>query len=149
MLMAKWISEYKTCEFHDYRNYPVECHTRKGLWICAKRHLQHQWGKMQSPVHTHSYKYISYMITFKLKSNSCRCLFPVLPVLSPVHRSVCWCWSHRDRSGKFPSSLSVLSLQSIFARFAPADHVSSAPLSFPYGLCNHTEEDYSEAFPQL
>lgn len=32
----------------------------------------------------------------------------VLPVLSPVHRSVRWGGSHCDRSGKLPSSLSIL-----------------------------------------
>lgn len=58
-------------------------------------------------------------------------LVAVLPVLSPIHRSVRRRRSHCDRSGKLPSGLFILSLKSISARFVSPDHESSAPLLIP------------------
>lgn len=78
------------------------------------------------------------------------CLFPVLPVLSPVHRSVRRGRSHCDRSGKLPvQSLHPLpfspSLHGLYQQIMCQELLSS----FPYGLCNHAKEDYTQAFPQL
>lgn len=78
------------------------------------------------------------------------CLFPVLPVLSPVHRSVRWGWSHCDRSGKLLlRSLHPLPLVHLLHGLYQQIICPALLFSFPCGLCNCTKEYYTLAFPQL
>lgn len=77
------------------------------------------------------------------------CLFPVLPVLSPVHRSVRWGRSHRDRPGKPPSDHSIpLPLVHLLHGLYQQIMCQVLLFSFPCGLCNCTKEYYTLAFPQ-
>lgn len=40
-------------EFPGNRNHPMECHAGQGLRNHTRWHLQHQWGELPSPFHSH------------------------------------------------------------------------------------------------